>query len=462
VKDNSPILLEVARQCNPIIEKYNKDQNVGINIDKNKSDATVATTTASIMIQKPVATKLIAQVPIPDIYQYYPRLDDKYFKEKLANLYEFYLHKIPSNAIIKNIKDFEEVSLKMCGDFEKTYYQYFVSHYISVRTPYKSLLLYHGVGVGKTCSAITIAEGLLISHSLYEEPKIWVIMPQALKNSFREQIFNMNNMDDFTQLANQCTGELYIRLTHLLKAQKDKNIQKIKKIIKSRYRIFTYDSFATFIENEYKNTDKIVTDKVIIVDEAHNIRASSNTDKAEKRVYTSLVDILKKGINNRLILLTATPLYNEPEDILDLLYLLTINDKRDLLKNYLDIKLFNDKNKLISKSGELISKLASNYISYLRGKNPFTFAVKLSPKFNPNIKMLVKEYKRDSNNKVIPEAYNNWLKKIEDGIVTSELSINQTKYIDKKIDLDEKIYAKANMELVATPRYHYEYYHLHQ
>ena len=29
---------------------------------------------------------------------------------------------------------------------------------MSAQTPYNSLLLYHGLGTGKTCSAITVAE----------------------------------------------------------------------------------------------------------------------------------------------------------------------------------------------------------------------------------------------------------------------------------------------------------------
>ena len=37
--------------------------------------------------------------------------------------------------------------------------QLILKNYISKFTPYNNILLYHDVGVGKTCSAITIAEG---------------------------------------------------------------------------------------------------------------------------------------------------------------------------------------------------------------------------------------------------------------------------------------------------------------
>ena len=34
----------------------------------------------------------------------------------------------------------------------------FVRNYLSFETPYNSLLLYHGLGTGKTCSAISVSE----------------------------------------------------------------------------------------------------------------------------------------------------------------------------------------------------------------------------------------------------------------------------------------------------------------
>ena len=42
--------------------------------------------------------------------------------------------------------------------FELAPHQLFVNNFLSFQTPYNSLLLYHGLGSGKTCSAITICE----------------------------------------------------------------------------------------------------------------------------------------------------------------------------------------------------------------------------------------------------------------------------------------------------------------
>ena len=370
---------------------------------------------------------------------YYPSLDDQYFREKLMQLQEYKLFQVPPYSTIKTVKDFEDTSRILCGEFEKTLYQYFVSHYISSRTPYKSILLYHAVGVGKTCSAITLAEGFLVSHSMYNEAKIWVIMPKALKESFKEQIFNLSNYENFEYLSKQCTGDLYIKLLHLFKDnKKDKQsiITKVKKLIQSRYRLFTYESFATFIETEYTQKNRVVKDKVIIVDEAHNIRSMND----EKRVYTSLTTVLQEGINNRLVLLSATPMYNTPEDIYDLLYLLILNDKRtDILNAYPFPPLFNN-GVLDANALGIMQKLASNYISYLKGKNPFTFALKLSPKYLDTIKFLTHEYVHDSNDNVIQDMYKGWLNNIEDGIVISQLGRKQLEYIEKHSQDDNNVF----------------------
>jgi hypothetical protein len=435
--DNSKILKDIAAQCNPLLDEYYKN-----NDNKSiKSSQSPKSSSSAQSTQKDILKDSKQSINHIDYILHYPDLDDKYFRDKLMGLTEFYIHKIPSYSQIQSKDDFNNTSANLCTGFEKTLYQYFISNYISTRTPYKSCLLYHGVGVGKTCSAITLAEGFLTSHSMYEEPKIWVIMPLALKGSFKEQIFSLFNLDDYQKLAEQCTGDLYIKLTHLMKETAKERVQtKIKKLIKSRYRIFTYEAFANFIENEYISKSKIVKDKVIIVDEAHNIRSMSTaTDNTEKRVYTALTQILEDGINNRLVLLSATPMYNKPEDIFDILYLLCLNDKREELLEPLPT-FFNDKNMLNAKAVEIIKQLASNYISYLKGKNPFTFAIKLSPNYVPNIKLLTQEYKKDSNNKIINSIYNGWLSQLDDDIVISYLGEKQISYLSSDKGDDNNVF----------------------
>ena len=368
---------------------------------------------------------------------YYPDLDDPEFTSKISNNKEFLIHKIPKFPIINNVKDFDEVSNKFCLKFDKMLYQHFVSQYISYRTPYKSVLLYHGVGVGKTCSAVTISEALLSSQTS-SEAMIWVIMPQALSINFKNEVFKIDDFDIFENLSNQCTDQNYIKLLNIYKSTFNKDNKDIKEyretlktelkaILKSRYEIFTYDRFVKHIKEKYSN--KIVENKVIIIDEAHNIRS---TNKKEKATYTTLEKCLKTGINNRLILLSATPMYNEPRDILELLKLLIINDKRVNIIN--DNKKFFNNNKNFNIEDinvvNLLKKLSNTYISYLKGKNPFTFALKLKPSIS-GIKVLKNAPIKDPSNKNISSENLKWFKEIDDDIVISKLGEAQKILIDK-------------------------------
>jgi hypothetical protein len=436
LKEDSPILKEVARQCNIILKHTLKNspskKNEPVNVIKHVSETLgilpinipniSGKSDISYRSEKNSSNKL-----------HYPDVNDPKFAEKISQLKEFNIHTVPKYDDIESIEKFNNISDHLCNKFEKSYYQHFVSQYISNRTPYRSILLYHSVGVGKTCSAITLAESFLIPHNMYDEPKIWVILPFALKNNFRDQIFNIDSLP-YDLLSNQCTGDTYIKLLNITRESyenKDKIKLYLKKFINSRYRIFTYDAFAKFIENDYK--DKIVKDKVIIIDEVHNIRS---TEKDDKIVYTVLKDTLAKGVNNRLVLLSATPMYNEPTDILDLLYLLLINDKRrDIIDKYHAV-FENQNTKFDDKILELIRSLSSVYISYLKGVNPFTFAAKLSPVLS-GIPIITNVPTVDPFNKALDQTELNWQKIIKEGIVHSTLGSKQLEYIENMKDVNE-------------------------
>ena len=98
-------------------------------------------------------------------------------------------------------------------------------------------------------------------------------------------------------------------------------------------------------------------------------------EKLGKQFPPIMKKVLKVADNCKLILLTATPMFNRAEEIVDLMNFLLINDNRTLLK-------VNDlfENGSITKKGKekLIAKI-SGYVSYLRGENPINFPQKLDP-----------------------------------------------------------------------------------
>ena len=63
----------------------------------------------------------------------------------------------------EQIDNLEEESTKLCDstiDFELEPHQMFVRNFLSFQTPYNGLLLFHGLGTGKTCSSIQVCEDM--------------------------------------------------------------------------------------------------------------------------------------------------------------------------------------------------------------------------------------------------------------------------------------------------------------
>jgi len=63
-------------------------------------------------------------------------------------------------------------------------YQRFISEYIRQSSPYRGLLVYHGLGSGKTCSSIAAAEAL---YGVANK-KIIVMTPQSLRDNYIKEI----------------------------------------------------------------------------------------------------------------------------------------------------------------------------------------------------------------------------------------------------------------------------------
>ena len=121
----------------------------------------------------------------------YPNLNDPNFNIKISERKEFYDTKYDGE--IKNVSEEGE---KLCNaEFELSPHQIFVRNFLSFQTPYNSVLLYHGLGTGKTCSAITVAEEMRdyikqvgVSH------KILVVASPNVQENFKLQLFDENKL----------------------------------------------------------------------------------------------------------------------------------------------------------------------------------------------------------------------------------------------------------------------------
>jgi len=117
----------------------------------------------------------------------YPVLDDKQFNIKIATKKEFNDYQY-DGTIHKDVKNYANELSK--AEFELQPHQIFVKNYLSAQTPYNSLLLFHMLGTGKTCSAIGVCEEMRdYMKQVGISKKIIIVASENVQHNFKLQLF---------------------------------------------------------------------------------------------------------------------------------------------------------------------------------------------------------------------------------------------------------------------------------
>jgi hypothetical protein len=108
-----------------------------------------------ILIYKvcPEKDKIVLKEPIED------EPKELSIKENPTEKYKYILSQRKAYVEWVNREFYDKLMLNIDSDMYKNY-QKFVKGYLSLDTPYRGLLVYHGLGTGKTATAISLAEGL--------------------------------------------------------------------------------------------------------------------------------------------------------------------------------------------------------------------------------------------------------------------------------------------------------------
>lgn len=209
-------------------------------------------------------------------------------------------------------------------EFTLLTHQKVVRDYMNLFTPYRGLLLYHGLGSGKTCTSIAIAEGMKSSK------QIIVMVPASLLESYKTELKKCGDKlyridqhwdwidipDSDDQLINTLSQVLSLRdegennfirkhkgvfLINVnappnfdsLSQKQQKLLQlQIDKMIEGKYTIFGYTGLNRNNYEMYtkrlapKGSENMFDNKVVIIDEAHNLvsRIINKLDEEEINV----------------------------------------------------------------------------------------------------------------------------------------------------------------------------------
>lgn len=246
----------------------------------------------------------------------------------------------------------------------------------------------NGILAHNTCAGIQIAERFKEMIQKYGT-KIYVLVSGPLiKETWKNELL-------------KCTGETYIKNQDGTVYANEQDRLKARKnainIALQFYRFMSYRSFYKKVLGEkipdkiktkdnkikktYRKTEEgeferdIAIDRIynlnnslVIIDEAHNITGNYYGD--------SLMKIIKNSSNLKVVLMTATPMKNLADNIVELInFIRPPNDP--MLRDKIFTNEKNHKMELKQNGAEYLKRMTRGYISYLRGADPLTFAIRI-------------------------------------------------------------------------------------
>ena len=170
-------------------------------------------------------------------------------------------------------------------------YQEFVSKFMDYRSPYKSVMLYHGLGSGKTATTIATYNALYNFSSLWN---VFILIKATLENK--------PWIEDLNRWLNQD--------------------EKVKKEMRSNIKFIHYDS--PFADRDFIEAVRSVDaskKSLFIIDEAHNFinnvynNVTGQTGRRASSIYDYMVREKRDNDETRIILISATPIINNPFEL---------------------------------------------------------------------------------------------------------------------------------------------------
>jgi SNF2 family DNA or RNA helicase len=230
-------------------------------------------------------------------------------------------------------------------------YQIFISKILDYNSPYKDLLIYHGLGSGKTASTINLYNVLYNSTPGWN---VFILLKATLRNNWIGELEKWLQSDD-------------------------------KKFRMENIKFISYDA---------PNADKAFMDAVkisdsskknlYVIEEAHNFirnvysNITSKKGKRAQSIYDYILQDKKDNDSVRVILLTATPTINKPYELALVFNLLRPNifPKSEAQFSQIFISGVDGFERLNPLKKNLFQRRILGLVSYYVGATPDYFATK--------------------------------------------------------------------------------------
>ena len=316
---------------------------------------------------KPAAKKAPAKPIDPLIASEYYLNNREKFVEFINKLFQKnYRAEIMDESRVVSCED-----RRSAEEFGLLTHQKIVKDYLNMYSPYRGLLLYHGLGSGKTCSSIAIAEGLK------SDKRVFVMTPAFLRTNYMQELkkcgddvykrprhWKFVDAVEKPELIPSLAETLAISADYIKKhggawlvdPEKPSNYgelspndqaevdAQLNEMIQAKYTFISYNGVRENRINELSlgYTVNPFDNSVVVIDEAHNFvsrivnhikkapdDSSSSAAKKGKAaaaaasalkpedapVALNLYRFLLDAVNVKVVLLTGTPIINYPNEI---------------------------------------------------------------------------------------------------------------------------------------------------
>lgn len=233
--------------------------------------------------------------------------------------------------------------------YELMVQQRFVRDYLQRASPYRGLVLYHGLGSGKTCAAIAASEALrgggltrvvvLLPASLqsnyvrevkkcggaaYSEAQSWRFMPILTLPS--SDAVAEDEMEAATAAADpkilKAHGGRWVAVAteeggtpfhELNGAQRAQVVAQVDSVVRRTHRFINYNGLTAARVRQLNDptAPNPFDDSVVVVDEAHGFIVTVGNGGLAAGVYQRIMEAQRAKV----VLLSGTPLVNQPREL---------------------------------------------------------------------------------------------------------------------------------------------------
>ncbi len=253
--------------------------------------------------------------------------------------------------IITHKKEFYDLKLKTRDEFpekgELLKHQKIIQRLVSPYTDIDRLVLFHQMGVGKSLASIAVVENFKHYDDGKGKRALVLVGNKILVQNYYNEILKH-------------TGEEYLPKLYRTK----KGQRRIRALIRQSYEIVTIQTFLNKLEGYSKYDEavkKFYSDRVIIIDEAQNLRKQPGE---KKDLFSKTWRFLHTVERCEILLLSGTPIIDDVSEIGGFMNLILPENNQMPMQSDFNRRYFDENGGLINQT-ELLN-FFTNRVSYVR------------------------------------------------------------------------------------------------